>query len=154
MQFRSIHGRSKMPTDTRLLVAHLIEHAAAQKEQIVALSQDNKHFNDIIELQKDRIQCLESEKETRVESSSPIEISATAKPPKGKSQKIEALLTNTDLVDLLIFQARQSRLEDFGDAKARSGHLYSGVAVKSKQTDQVDVFLQKSGVIIAAIITR
>ena len=132
-----------MPTETILLVAYLTEHASSQKEQIATLSEASKNFNHLVELQKDRIRCLESEKELRVEPSSPIEISATAKPPKRKSKKTEAPLLTTDQLDLLIFQGRQSYIEDFGDARARSGSLYSAVAVKSKQTGQIDVIFNK-----------
>lgn len=146
MNFRSIHGRCKMPTETKMLVAYLAEHASAQKEQIASLSQAKNNLNDIIELQKDRIRCLESEKETRVESLSQIEISATAKPAKPKSNKHPPPQPKTDRqIQQLTDNANKTTMADFADANARSGsYIYTAAVVKSKHSGLLEMFLQKS----------
>ena len=163
MMFRSIHDRMKMPTETKMLVAYLAEHAAAQKEQIAALSQAKNNLNVIIELQNDRIRCLESEKETKVESSNPIEIKGTSKPLKPKSVALKPKsvtpkptlkvshssnqMLDDDTVNGRVTQLKALACKDFGDTEARSGGSWisAAVALPNFVNQQIDVIIHKYG---------
>ena len=78
-----------------------------------------------------------------VEPSTPIEISATRKPAKPKSHP----KPKTDAqIQQLTDNANKTTVNDFADAKARSGsssYIYTCVPVKSKQSGLLEVFLQK-----------
>ena len=84
----------------------------------------------------------------KVEHSNPIEISATRKPAKPKSNKRRPTKPKTDAqIQQLTDNANKTTVNDFADAKARSNNgtygIYSAVAVKSKHSGLLEVFLQK-----------